>query len=166
VDEAMEQHVATCELLGYIAGDVVKMKRDSTYAVGQEGMAHAAAIRASINRSSAGSMAPATTPRKRSADSVGEAAATSPRKRSAEPDYIHIADGGARAEATTPRGSAEGNLNRASMKGAMHQQKERELLVAQTVNNPVYLDIGAAVRCAFSTEIYTRGCHWFPHLLA
>jgi hypothetical protein len=21
-------------------------------------------------------------------------------------------------------------------------------------------------RCAFSTEIYTRGCHWFPRLLA
>jgi hypothetical protein len=23
-----------------------------------------------------------------------------------------------------------------------------------------------AVRCAFSTEIYTRGCHWFPRMLA
>jgi membrane-anchored protein YejM (alkaline phosphatase superfamily) len=22
------------------------------------------------------------------------------------------------------------------------------------------------VRCAFSAEIYTRGCHWFPRLLA
>jgi hypothetical protein len=22
------------------------------------------------------------------------------------------------------------------------------------------------VRCAFSTEVYTRGCHWFPRLLA
>jgi beta-galactosidase len=25
---------------------------------------------------------------------------------------------------------------------------------------------GAAVRCSFSTEIYTRRCHWFPRLLA
>jgi hypothetical protein len=24
----------------------------------------------------------------------------------------------------------------------------------------------AYVRCAFSTEIHTRGCHWFPRLLA
>jgi hypothetical protein len=23
-----------------------------------------------------------------------------------------------------------------------------------------------SVRCAFSTDVYTRGCHWFPRLLA
>jgi hypothetical protein len=58
-----------------------------------------------------------------------------------------------------------GTWNAVITSNSGHEGQSSQSVVSTTSTNHGVSWSPLVVRCAFSAEIYTRGCHWFPHLL-